>query len=104
MSVPYVEPMRNTTYSDSPDGESKGDLIVNNLMYRQPKALSLAKSRTHVRQFFQRSDYESAPGKTAICDWNTGASYINVDNRNRREIGAKSSIRFAKRLSRLPAI
>jgi hypothetical protein len=79
-SIPYVEPMRNTTYSDSPDGESKGDLIVNNLMYRQPKALSLAKSRTHVRQFFQRSDYESAPGKTAICDWNTGSSYINVDN------------------------
>lgn len=72
--------MRNTTYSDSPDGESKGDLMVNNLMYRQPKALSLAKSRTHVRQFFQRSEYESAPGKTAICDWNTGSSYINVDN------------------------
>ena len=80
MSVPYVEAKRNTTYSDNPDSESKGDLTVNNLLYKQPKALSLAKSRTHIRQFFQRSDYPEAAGKTAVCDFNTGSSYINVEN------------------------
>ena len=58
----------------------RGDLLVNNLIYRQPQALSLAKSRTQVKQFFQEADYESAQSKTAICDWNTGSSYIDVGN------------------------
>lgn len=84
MSIPYVESQRATELTDFPDDEvdsqTKGDLLVNNLIYRQPKALSLAKSRSYVKQFFQRSDYPSAPGKTGICDWNSGSSYIDPYN------------------------
>ena len=82
--LPYIEPKTKTSVSDSMpskmDEQGKEDMLVNNLVYRQPVDLSLAKSRTHTKQFFQRSDYTSASGKTAICDWNTGASYINCAN------------------------
>ena len=79
--VPRVESQRASEVTDQPTvDEAKGDLLVNNLIYKQPKALSLAKTRTHVKQFFQRSDYLSAPNKTAIIDWNTGASYVDVGN------------------------
>ncbi len=79
--VPRVESQRASEVTDHPSmDEAKGDLLVNNLIYKQPKALSLAKSRTQVKQFFQRSDYPSASGKTAIIDWNTGSSYIDVGN------------------------
>ena len=79
--VPRVESQRASEVTDQPTvDEVKGDLLVNNLIYKQPKALSLAKTRTPVRQFFQRSDYLSAPNKTAVIDWNTGASYIDVGN------------------------
>ena len=82
--LPYVEPRVNATVDeDMPSKmskEGKDDMLVNNLIYRQPVDLSLAKSRTHVKQFFQRSDFKNAGGQTAICDWNTGSSYINVAN------------------------
>jgi hypothetical protein len=79
--VPRVESQRATELTDQPTvSEAQGDLLVNNLIYKQPKALSLAKTRTHVKQFFQRSNYDSAPNKTAVIDWNTGASYIDVGN------------------------
>lgn len=82
--LPYIEPKTKSSVSDSMpskmDDQGKEDMLVNNLVYRQPVDLSLAKSRTHTKQFFQRSDYTSASGKTAICDWNTGASYINCAN------------------------
>lgn len=82
--LPYVEPRVNTMVDeDMPSKmskEGKDDMLVNNLIYRQPVDLSLAKSRTHVKQFFQRSDFNNAGGQTAICDWNTGSSYINVAN------------------------
>jgi hypothetical protein len=79
--VPRIESQRATEMTDQPTvDEAQGDLLVNNLIYKQPKALSLAKTRTHVKQFFQRSDYPSAANKTAVIDWNTGASYIDVGN------------------------
>ena len=79
--VPQVESQRANEVTDQPTvDEAKSDLLVNNLIYKQPKALSLAKTRTPVRQFFQRSDYLSAPNKTAVIDWNTGASYVDVGN------------------------
>lgn len=79
--VPRIESQRATEMTDQPNvDEAQGDLLVNNLIYKQPKALSLAKTRTHVKQFFQRSDYPAAPNKTAVIDWNTGASYIDVGN------------------------
>ena len=78
--IPRVETQRNSAVQQPHDDSKRGDLLVNNLIYRQPQALSLAKSRTQVKQFFQRSDYPSAQGKTAIIDWNTGSSYIDVGN------------------------
>lgn len=82
--LPYIEPKVSSSVSDGMpskmDKRESEDMLVNNLVYRQPVDLSLSKSRCHVKQFFQRSDYTSAAGKTAICDWNTGASYINCSN------------------------
>lgn len=84
MAIPFVETQRAAEMSDYPDStvnsQDKADLLVNNLIYRQPKALSLAKSRTCTKQFFQRSDYLNATGKTAVCDWNTGSSYVDSAN------------------------
>ena len=57
---------------------SKGDLLVNNLIYRQPQQLSLAVNRTLKRQQFQRSSYEA--GETAIINWNTGSDSVNSPN------------------------
>lgn len=84
MSLPFVETQRAAEMTDFPEStvnsQDKADLLVNNLIYRQPKALSLAKSRTCTKQYFQRSDYLSATGKTAVCDWNTGSSYVDSAN------------------------
>lgn len=84
--LPYVEPKTRASVSDDMSGGprvdkgTKDDMLINNLVYRQPVDLSLAKSRSHVKQFFQRSDYTLAAGKTAIADLNTGSSYINCSN------------------------
>ena len=78
--LPRVEPQRASQVQQPHDDSKRGDLLVNNLVYKQPQALSLAKSRTQVKQFFQQADYTSAQSKTAICDWNTGSSYIDVGN------------------------
>jgi hypothetical protein len=58
--------------------ETKGDLMVNNLIYKQPKALSLAVNRTQKRQLFQRSSYASS--EEAVIVWNTGSDHIDVAN------------------------
>ena len=82
--IPFVPPTESSEVKDpmpsQPDKRDNKDLLVINLIYKQPKELSLAKSRTNVKQFFQRSDYNSAQGKTAICEWNTGNSYIDCFN------------------------
>ena len=79
--IPYIGAKRNSVVNDNDMvDESSGDMENNNLIYKQPMALSLAKTRTQVKQFFQRSDYSSAPNKTAIIDLNTGSSYIDVYN------------------------
>jgi len=64
--------------SDVSQQAGQGDLLVNNLLYKQPKALSLAVNRTYHRQWFQRDQYSA--GSTAIIDWNTGTSYVNCAN------------------------
>jgi hypothetical protein len=61
-----------------PEEKSKGDMLVNNLIYKQPKALSLAVNRTLKRQYFQKSTY--GPNETSVCDWNTGSDYVNSAN------------------------
>jgi hypothetical protein len=66
--------------SDVNDESGSSDLMVNNLVYKQPVALSLAVNRTYKKMFFQRSAYTGDKSSTAIATWNTGTSYINCDN------------------------
>ena len=80
MSIPYVERQRTTQVSDVSNESGDADLLTNNLIYKQPEALSLAVNRTYTSQFFQRNDYSGSKSTTAIVDWNTGTSYINVEN------------------------
>lgn len=78
MSLPRVETQRSDQVSDVSQQAGEGDLLVNNLIYEQPKALSLAVNRTYNRQYFQRSDYKN--GETSIIDLNSGSDYIDVAN------------------------
>ena len=76
----YMETQRSTDTSDVSMDQASSDLRINNLIYRQPAALSLAVDRSLKRQFFQRSTYEGSKSTTMICDWNTGTSYVNMAN------------------------
>ena len=67
----------NSTSQEN-DSMAKGDMLVNNLIYRQPQQLSLAVNRTMKRQQFQRKNYEG--GDTAVINWNTGSDYIKTYN------------------------
>ena len=80
MSIPRVESQRSTQVSDVSDQSGDSDLLVNNLVYTQPKALSLATNRTYTRHYFQRDSYSGDRSSTAIADWNTGTAYVNVFN------------------------
>lgn len=81
MSVPYIEPQRSTQTTDVSDESGNANLMTNNLIYEQPKALSLAVNRTFTNHYFTRDTFLSAgKSSTAICDWNTGTSYINLEN------------------------
>jgi hypothetical protein len=70
--------MSDPVEKNSMDQSVKGDLLINNLVYRQPKSLSLAVNRTMKRQYFQRSSYGAL--ETAVLDWNTGSDYVHPDN------------------------
>ena len=76
----YMETQRSTDTSDVSMDQASSDLRINNLVYQQPAALSLAVDRSLKRQFFQRSTYEGSKSTTMICDWNTGTSYVNMAN------------------------
>ena len=80
MAMPYVEPQRSTMVSDVSNESGNADLLTNNLVYEQPKALSLAVNRTYTNQYFQRNDYAGTKSTTAVIDWNSGTSYVNVEN------------------------
>lgn len=60
------------------DVSSKGDMMVNNLIYRQPKALSLAKNRTLRRQKFQLGTYSDSQTSTIVL--NTGSDYVKTSS------------------------
>jgi len=75
-----METQRSTDVSDVSMEQASSDLRINNLVYSQPAALSLAVDRSLKRQFFQRSNYEGSRSTTMICDWNTGTSYVNMSN------------------------
>ena len=81
MSIPYMEKGSTTMTSDvSVQDSSDADLLVNNLTYESPKALSLATNRSYQKSFFQRSVYSGDRSTTMICDWNSGTSFINCSN------------------------
>ena len=71
MSMPYVETQWSTQMSDVSQQSGSSDLMVNNLVYKQPASLSLAVNRTYKKMFFQRSAYTGDKSTTMICDWNT---------------------------------
>jgi hypothetical protein len=76
----YVETQRSDQVSDVSTEAASSDLRINNLVYQQPAALSLAVNRSLKRQFFQRSTYTGARSTTMICDWNSGTSSVNLSN------------------------
>ena len=81
MSIPYMEKGSTTMTSDvSVQDSGDADLLVNNLTYESPKALSLATNRSYQKSFFQRSVYAGDRSTTMICDWNSGTSFINCAN------------------------
>jgi hypothetical protein len=50
---------------------------VNGVAYESLPETTIAVSRTHERQFFQKDTY-SPVNNEAICDWNTGAKFVNA--------------------------
>jgi len=48
---------------------------INGLEYEMLPETTVAVSRTFKRQFFQRQQY--APNEEGVCDWNTGAEFVN---------------------------
>lgn len=51
--------------------------VLNGVAYESLPETTIAVSRTHERQFFQKDGY-SPQNNEAICDWNTGAKFINA--------------------------
>ncbi len=77
----YSEPQQTTMVSAvSVENERDADLMVNNLTYEQPKALSLATNRTYEKSFFQRSQYLGDRSTTMVVDINSGTSFVNCGN------------------------
>lgn len=79
-NLPYIETQRSTQVSDVSQQDGSADLMVNNLIYAQPAALSLAVARTYKKMFFQRNAYVGDRSSTMICDWNTGTSFVDLQN------------------------
>ena len=51
--------------------------ILNGLNYEMLPETTVAVSRAFKRQFFQKNDYSSSNNE-AICDWNTGADFVDT--------------------------
>lgn len=76
--MPAREVQRSDQVSDVSQQAASSDLLVNNLSYHQPEALSLAVQRAYSRQFFQRRSYTN--GETAIIDFNSGTDFVDPAN------------------------
>ena len=74
------EIQQSVNVSDVKYDEQDSDLLINNLIYEMPKALSLATGRTHVKQYPQRNTYNMDRNTTVVFDLNTGNSYIDAKN------------------------
>lgn len=76
--MPAREVQRSDQVSDVSQQAASSDLLVNNLSYHQPEALSLAVQRAYSRQYFQRQSYSN--GETAVIDFNSGTDYVDPGN------------------------
>lgn len=94
--------------------DSKDDMAVahmqkniNGLEYESLPETTVAVSRIFKRQFFQRGLYN--PGDEAVCDWNTGAEFVNprrswlvfrvsVDSQFITSLGRGSAMNFIQRI------
>jgi hypothetical protein len=76
--MPAREVQRSDQVSDVSQQAESSDLLVNNLSYHQPEALSLAVQRSYSRNFFQRRSY--GEGETAVIDFNSGTDYVDPGN------------------------
>ena len=62
----------STQVSDmSADASVSSDMLVNNLVYKQPSALSLATQRAYTRHFPQVQTYSA--GQTMVFDLTSGS-------------------------------
>jgi hypothetical protein len=61
----------------SADAKTSSDLLVNNLVYQQPSALSLATARAYTRHYPQVQTYSS--GQTVVMDLTSGASFVDPE-------------------------
>lgn len=61
----------------SADAKTSSDLLVNNLVYQQPSALSLATARAYTRHYPQVQTYSS--GQTVVLDLTSGASFVDPE-------------------------
>jgi len=78
---PLREAQENTAVSDVKSyDDDESDLLINNLIYSMPRALSLATARSHSKMYPQRSSYTVDRSNTIIFDWNSGNNYINPAN------------------------
>ena len=77
-TMPAREVQRSDQVSDVSQQSASSDLLINNLSYEQPEALSLAVTRAYSRQFFQRRSYTN--GETALIDFNCGTDFVDPAN------------------------
>ena len=63
--------------TDISSDSSSSDLLVNNLVYQQPSALSLATARSYTRHYPQVQTYSS--GQTMVFDLTSGSFFIDPE-------------------------
>jgi hypothetical protein len=73
------EVQQSVDVSDTSYDDVDGDLLLNNLIYELPKALSLVTNRTHKRQFSQRSTYTVDRNTTMVWEMSTGNAFGNIE-------------------------
>ena len=56
--------------------ESKGMIVMNDLVYKLEPDMSVAVNKTHKNHYFQQTSYKNT--QPAICILNSGADYIDT--------------------------
>ena len=75
MMSQYNNQPQTSSSSNRDTDESKGMIIVNDLVYKLEPDLSVAVNKTHKNHFFQQTSYEN--NQPATCILNSGADYID---------------------------